>query len=78
MFTSYQYLQSHATLALGLATSGYVPEVMLQVPNAAAQLMAGSLLGRSILCFKGSVGDSPRGPLKQQGNPHLNPGIKTR
>jgi ribonuclease HI len=25
-----------------------------------------------------SVGDSPRGPLKQQGNPHLNPGIKTR
>jgi hypothetical protein len=28
---------------------------MLQVPNAAAQLMAGSLLGRSILCFKGRV-----------------------
>jgi hypothetical protein len=42
-------------LALGLATSGYVPEVMLQVPNAAAQLMAGSLLGRSILCFKGRI-----------------------
>jgi hypothetical protein len=55
MFTSYQYLQSHVTLALGLATSGYVPEVMLQVPNAAAQLMAGSLLGRSILCFKGRI-----------------------
>jgi hypothetical protein len=28
---------------------------MLQVSNAAAQLMAGSLLGRSILCFKGRV-----------------------
>jgi hypothetical protein len=28
---------------------------MLQVPNAAVQLMAGSLLGRSILCFKGTV-----------------------
>jgi hypothetical protein len=26
----------------------------------------------------GTVGDSPRGPLKQRGNPHLNPGIKTR
>jgi hypothetical protein len=25
---------------------------MLQVPNAAAQLMAGSLLGRGVLCFK--------------------------
>jgi hypothetical protein len=25
---------------------------MLQVPNMAAQLMADSLLGRSILCFK--------------------------
>jgi hypothetical protein len=23
------------------------------------------------------VGDSPRGPLKQRGNPHLNPGIET-
>jgi hypothetical protein len=28
---------------------------MLQVPNAVAQLMVGSLLGRSILCFKGTV-----------------------
>jgi hypothetical protein len=25
---------------------------MLQVPNAAVQLMAGSLLGRGVLCFK--------------------------
>jgi hypothetical protein len=29
---------------------------MLQVPNAAAQLVAGSLFGRSILCFEGGVG----------------------
>jgi hypothetical protein len=36
----------------GLATSGDVPEVMLQVPNAAAQLMADFLLRRSIFCFK--------------------------
>jgi hypothetical protein len=28
---------------------------MLQVPNAAAQLMAGPLLGRGILCFKGRI-----------------------
>jgi hypothetical protein len=33
-------------LALCLATSGDIPEVVLQVPNAAAQLMADSLLGR--------------------------------
>jgi hypothetical protein len=36
MFTSYKCLQSHATLAFGLATSGDVPEVMLQMPNVAA------------------------------------------
>jgi hypothetical protein len=28
---------------------------MLQVPNAAAQLMAGSPLGHDILCFKGRI-----------------------
>jgi hypothetical protein len=28
---------------------------MLQVPNVAAQLMAGSLLRRCILCFKGRI-----------------------
>jgi hypothetical protein len=28
---------------------------MLQVPNAAAQLMAGSLLERGILCFEGRI-----------------------
>jgi hypothetical protein len=35
MFTSYQCLQSHATLVFGLAASGDVPEVMLQMPDAA-------------------------------------------
>jgi hypothetical protein len=40
---------------LRLETSGDVPEVMLQVSNATAQLMAGSLLGRGILCFKGRI-----------------------
>jgi hypothetical protein len=43
------------TLALGLATSSDVPEIMLQVLNAAAQLMAGSQFGRSILCFEGGI-----------------------
>jgi hypothetical protein len=28
---------------------------MLQVPNAAAQLMAGPLFRRSILCFEGGI-----------------------
>jgi hypothetical protein len=42
-------------LVLGLATSGDVPEVVLQVSNAAAQLMADSLLGRGILCFKRGI-----------------------
>jgi hypothetical protein len=37
---------------LGLATSYDVPEVMLQVPNVTAQLMAGSLLRRGIVCFE--------------------------
>jgi hypothetical protein len=41
--------------AFGLATSSDVPEVMLQVPNAAAQLMAGSLIGRGVLCIKGRI-----------------------
>jgi hypothetical protein len=36
VFTSYQCLQSHATLAFSLATSSEVPKVMLQMPDAAA------------------------------------------
>jgi hypothetical protein len=36
MFTSYQCLQSHATLAFGLAARGDVPEVMLQMSDEAA------------------------------------------
>jgi hypothetical protein len=39
-----------------LATRGDVPEAVLQVPNAAAQLMAGPLLRRGILCFEGGIG----------------------
>jgi hypothetical protein len=35
--------------------SGDVQEVVLQVPNAAAQLMADSLLGRGILYFKRGI-----------------------
>jgi hypothetical protein len=37
---------------------------------------------RAHMCALGTpgtcVGDSPRGPLKQRGNPHLNPGTETR
>jgi hypothetical protein len=55
-FTPHQCLQSHATLAFGLTTSGDVPETVLQVPNAAAQLMAGPLFRRSLLCFEGGIG----------------------
>jgi hypothetical protein len=39
-----------------LATSGDVPEAVLQVPNAAAQLMTGPLFRRGVLCFEGGVG----------------------
>jgi hypothetical protein len=38
-----------------LATSGDVPEAVLQVSNAAAQLMAGPLLRRGVLCFEGGI-----------------------
>jgi hypothetical protein len=39
-----------------LATGGDVPEAVLQVPNAATQLMAGPLFGRGVLCFEGGIG----------------------
>jgi hypothetical protein len=39
-----------------LATGGDVPEAVLQVTNAAAQLMAGPLFRRGILCFEGGIG----------------------
>jgi hypothetical protein len=39
-----------------LATSGDVPKAVLQVPNAAAQLMVGPLFRRGVLCFEGGVG----------------------
>jgi hypothetical protein len=38
-----------------LATSGDVPETVLQMPNAAAQLMAGPLFRRGVLCFEGGI-----------------------
>jgi hypothetical protein len=44
------------TLAFGLATSGDVLETVLQVPNAAAQLMVSPLLRRGLLCFEGGIG----------------------
>jgi hypothetical protein len=39
-----------------LATGGDVPEAVLQVPNAAAQLIAGPLFRRGFLCFEGGIG----------------------
>jgi hypothetical protein len=39
-----------------LATGGDVPEAVLQMPNAAAQLMVGPLFRRGILCFEGGIG----------------------
>jgi hypothetical protein len=38
-----------------LATGGHVPEAVLQVPDAAAQLMVGPLFRRGILCFEGGI-----------------------
>jgi hypothetical protein len=39
-----------------LATGGDVSETVLQMPNAAAQLMVGLLFRRDLLCFKGGIG----------------------
>jgi hypothetical protein len=39
-----------------LATGSDVPEAVLQMPNAAAQLMVGPLFKRGILCFEGGIG----------------------
>jgi hypothetical protein len=39
-----------------LATGGDVSEAVLQMPNAAAQLMVGPLFRRGILCFEGGIG----------------------
>jgi hypothetical protein len=38
-----------------LATSGDVPETVLQVSNATAQSMADPLFRRSLLCFEGGI-----------------------
>jgi hypothetical protein len=42
-------------------------------PRAGSASLEGSLLPRA-----GSVRDSPRGPLKQRGNPHLKPATKPK
>jgi hypothetical protein len=38
-----------------LATGGDVPEAVLQMPNATAQLMVGPLFRCGILCFDGGI-----------------------
>jgi hypothetical protein len=43
-------------LALGLATGGDVPETVLQMPDAAAQLMVGLLFRSGLLCLEGGIG----------------------
>jgi hypothetical protein len=49
--TPYQRLQIHAAFAFGVAASGDVPQVMLQMPNAAAQLVVGPLFRCGVLFF---------------------------
>jgi hypothetical protein len=49
--TLYQRLQSHVAFAFGVAASSDVPQVMLQMPNAAAQLVVDSLFRHGILFF---------------------------
>jgi hypothetical protein len=39
-----------------LATGGDVPETVLQMPNAAAQLMVGLLFRCGLLCLEGGIG----------------------
>jgi hypothetical protein len=60
-----------ATLPCGLVSfSSLLPGCSL-----AWTLVYGRLLGKQFfLC----VGDSPRGPLKQRGNPHLKPATKPK
>jgi hypothetical protein len=47
------------------------------IPSATGSLKP-SLLVSPLLGGTASVGDSPRGPLKQQGKPHLKPGTKPK
>jgi hypothetical protein len=58
-----------------LATSGDVPEAVLQVPNAAAQLMAGPLFRRGVLCFEGGIGGDVSG---MSSVPMISSGSKSR
>jgi hypothetical protein len=54
-FTPYQRLQVHAAFAFGMAAGGDVSQIMLQMPNAAAQLVIDPMFWRSVLFFKGGV-----------------------
>jgi hypothetical protein len=48
---------------------------MLQVPNAAAQLMVGPLFRRGILCFEGGIGGDV---LRHSSVPMISSGSKSR
>jgi hypothetical protein len=52
MLTSYQRFQGHATFAFGLTASGDVSKIVLQMPNAAVQLVVVPLFWRGVFCFK--------------------------
>jgi hypothetical protein len=45
----------------------------LKVYVCVAQLFVHTCVLLFLLCSRNDVGDSPRGPLKQPGNPHLKP-----
>jgi tRNA A37 threonylcarbamoyltransferase TsaD len=54
--TACHHLQAHAEFAFGTAMGGDVPQIMLLVPDATAQLMVSPLLMRSIFFFSRGVG----------------------
>jgi hypothetical protein len=54
--TPNQRLQAHAALAFGMAAGGDVSQIMLQMPNAAVQLVVDPLFRHGILFFKRGVG----------------------
>jgi hypothetical protein len=49
--TPYERLHVHAAFAFGVVASGDVPQVMLQMPNEAAQLVVDPLFQRGVLFF---------------------------
>jgi hypothetical protein len=54
--TGCHHLQAHAEFSFGTAMGGDVPQIMLLVPDATAQLMVSPLLMRSIFFFSRGVG----------------------